>query len=186
MELHYTREQLVDAYNKLPEIVREAISQLDMVETIERVSQKYNLHIDQQGQLSDTIGLVLFGLLSQNSFVDTIQRKLYLTSDQAREIAATVNLEIFARVQEGVRELSTQVLKPPPPPTPATPAPPSREAVLAELENPPPAPTTTVFEQKMAGLFNLPKAPNPPAPISTPTPAAPTKPWEEDPYLEKP
>ncbi len=166
MELNYTKKQLLAAYDQLPELVREAISQINMVATIKAIGEKYQLHIDQTGDLSHEIGLVLVGLLSPTDFLQNIQRKLYLTSDQAKEIAATVNLEIFNRVQESVKGLSEEVLTPAPA-TVETPVPPAE------------------MGEGIVQMFNLPKGSGPAAPTAPPV-AAPSQPWDEDPYLEKP
>ena len=102
-EITYTSEQLQNAYYKLPQLVRQAINKADALSTILTLEKKFNLHIDQIGALGDAINLVLFGLAPPENFVSHIQRKLFLTSEQAREVAATVNTQIFSKVQELVK-----------------------------------------------------------------------------------
>ena len=143
-EISYTQEQLTEAYDKLPTLVREAISRIGTLNTIRSIKNKYGLHIDQTGELADSIGLVLFGLSTPESFVGNIQRKLYLTSEQANDIAQTVNREIFVRVQELVKELSSaEGTTPTPSNTPTSPPPKADDG-----------PTDGIFEQKMAKMFS--------------------------------
>jgi hypothetical protein len=175
MQLTFTKDQLAAAYRRLPETVKEAMSEVDTVTAVEEIGKKNNLHVDQIGKLAQEIGYVLFGLIQPDSFIGNIQRSLFVTPDQARQIGTEVNEQIFQAVQRRVRELTEE------------------EKKAATLE-----PEIETSSPEMAESVETPSAPpTPPAPpsdlgraeilkgIENPTPQNPRA-WDEDPYIEKP
>jgi hypothetical protein len=169
----YTLEQLEEKYRQLPEAVKEAMYSVETSDAVLAIGKKYNLHIDQIGLLAEEAGLVMLGLTPSYQFIDSIQKKLGVNRATAENITLDVNTEIFLPIREFLRQSGGGL--------------PSREEVLRDIENPPPtleetapvpipkteAPTDTIFEQKMAKVFKLPKEEVPPP-----------NPKVIDPYLE--
>jgi hypothetical protein len=168
--MEYTRQQIRAAYDNLPEQVKEVLSSFDPIDAIRDIGAKYNLHLDQVGNLADEIGLVLFGLTKNYEFTDRIQTRLGLNRAQAEQITIDANTEIFLPIREFLKQSSGEL--------------PSREEVLQDIEKPPATlelekpkatPPDTIFEQKMAKMFKLPREETPPS-----------NPEIKDPYLEPP
>lgn len=167
-QLTFTAEQVLAAYRNLPTIVRQSIEEIDLIETIQNIGQKNNLHIDQVGKLSDEVGYVLFGLIQPDSFIGNIQRSLFVTPDQARQIGTEVNEQIFSAVQRRVRELTEEEKKA----AVAEPLPVEAEEAVEAPSAPPAPPNDLGRAEILKGIEN-------------PTPQNPRA-WDEDPYIEKP
>jgi len=162
----YTLEQIEEKYRQLPEAVKEAMYSVETSDAVLAIGKKYDLHIDQIGLLAEEAGLVMLGLTPSYQFIDSIQKKLGANRATAENITLDVNTEIFLPIREFLRQSGGGL--------------PSREEVLRDIENPPPtleeatpASTDTIFEQKMAKMFKLPKEEAPPP-----------NPKVIDPYLE--
>lgn len=135
--MFYTLEQLEERYNQLPEAVKEAMYAVETADKIMAIGKKYNLHIDQIGLLAEETGLVMLGLTPYYQFMDNIQKKLGVNRAASENITLDINTEIFLPIREFLKQGGAL---------------PSREEVLRGVENP-----ETIFEQKMAKMFNLPK-----------------------------
>lgn len=157
--MEYTKEQLNEAYRKLPEGVKETLATMNSVEIIKKISEANRLHIDQMGKLADEITLVTLGLSPAGKFLGRVQQALGVDASAAENITVDVNRQIFSPIQDQLKQ---------PADTPPSNLP-TKEEVLAEIESPSPGPT--VFEQKMSGSFGT-KAENKKPEIS------------QDPYLE--
>ena len=72
--MQYTVEQLEAQYQKLPDDVREAMIKVETANVVGNIGRKYNLHIDQIGDLADEIGLTMLGLTKPDEFVSHIKR----------------------------------------------------------------------------------------------------------------
>lgn len=171
--INYTEAQLNEQYTKLPEVMREAIVSVETADKIMAIGKTHNLHIDQIGSLAENVGLVMLGLLSTKEFNKQIENELKIDHVMAENIAAEVNSQIFLPIRDALRQLTEakdqlptqadvlqEIENPPaapitPPITPATP--PTIEAPAAVIPPPP-----SIFEQKMAGSFSLPKEEAPP------------------------
>lgn len=170
--MNYTEEQLMEAYQKLPGDIQQAIADAETEKKITAIGERHNLHIDQIGELSDETGLVMLGLNHPNKFITNLINRLGLAPHEAETIAQEVNTEVLAAIRDTIRNLANQ----------SGSESITRDQVLSEIENPPPAKAvetkpTEIFEQKVSQIFNLP---------SEKGDATPQKPWEKDPYLEKP
>lgn len=180
--------EIQGAFKKLPRAIQDLYFSEDIAKTAQLIGNKYHLHIDQIGALGDEIGLVMLGFTPTSKFTDHLIERLKVDSDQAKNITNEVNKEIFAKIRAELqkREGETE---------------PDRDQVLNEIENPPKAAASAgsfgatkpgIFEQKVSQIFNLPaeKADVTPASAEATArqspPETPKKPWEQDPYLERP
>jgi hypothetical protein len=180
----YTEEQLLETYQKLPTDIQLAIADAETEKKITAIGYRHNLHVDKIGDLADETGLVMLGLKHPKQFVSSLAERLGLALNEAETIAQEVNTEVLMTIRDTIKKMAEpdggdNSL--------------SRDQVLSEIENPikPPA-TAGIFEQKVSQIFNLPseKADVTPAatevPVRQSLPDKPLKPWEQDPYLEKP
>lgn len=180
--MHYTEEQLMEAYQKLPDDIQQAIADAETEKKVTAIGYRHGLHVDQIGELADLTGLVMLGLEHPNQFVSSLAKRLGIAPIEAETVAQEVNTEVLAELRNTIKKMAEQESNPI-----------SRDQVLHDIENPqkPPA-VPGIFEKKMSQTFGLPSqrteiTPTPSAPeIKKTEPEKPLKPWEQDPYLEKP
>lgn len=146
-DMEYSIEQLEEAFNNLPEDIKDAIQSSDLLKDVQLVGYGNKLHIDQIGALGEEVGYVLLGLTKINNFLPRVEKRLQLSPGLAANIVSDINTRIFAPMKESLRKVhhigpqkkeeeekeSSTPLKP---------------ADLAQADN--------IFEQKMKKLFNRP------------------------------
>ncbi len=110
----------------IPVDILEAIDSSHVYTKLEKIADRYNLHIDQLGQLNvDTEG-VMIGKIKSDKFVETIAKDLEISEEIAEKIAIDINNEIFASLRESLRkmqenkEIKSIPLSTPPPISPNT------------------------------------------------------------------
>ncbi len=173
----YTEEQLLETYQKLPADIQAAIADAETEKKITAIGYRHNLHVDKIGDLADETGLVMLGLKHPGQFVSSLAERLGLAPNEAETIAQEVNREVLTTIRDTIRKMAEQHGG-------GDNNPISRDQVLSEIENPVKAPATPgIFERKVSQIFNLPSEKADVA-VESPTPI--TKPWEADPYLERP
>ncbi|MEK7622179.1 MAG: hypothetical protein AAB415_03290 [Patescibacteria group bacterium] len=183
----FTTEQLEEKYRSLPEVLKETMAGIETAETISGIGKKYQLHIDQIGELADEIGLVMLGLVKTEDFVKHLIIRLGLEQAVAEAMTREVNEQIFLKIRESLQALSASVrpladsgetsmpsdrvetIASLPPPETAAIDLPKREEILDDIENPKATEEDSIFEQKMGKLFRIPR-----------------EEVDLDPYLEKP
>jgi hypothetical protein len=152
----YTKQEMYEASEKLPTPIKKALEDLDVSEILKKISTKNNLHVDQLGKLAREVALVIFGLSPLDKFSSNLQASMSIPAEQAAAVAADVNEEILKTLREAIKNATEHP-----------------EPVEKQAE----PPTESVFEKKISQVFDLSKTE-----AETATP----KPWEQDPYLEKP
>ena len=148
----------------------------DTYNKITIIGNKYNLTIDQVGELSAEIRDVITNITSTSKFTENVKERLEINSLQANQIADDVNKQIFINIRDSLRKIQegtdSATTTPPPqqqrPTTPPQPIPTtqyntsnlSRESLMDQLEHPPVGtPPTVSFVDHL--LVN-PKDPMPP------------------------
>lgn len=197
----------------LPEEIRSLILSSDFYEKIKSIGEKYNLHIDQTGELERETRMILAGLSRSKDFVDRIIFKLEIEKGQAEEIATEINTQIFQSIRSALQKVQEETE----PDLDAMPEPPlepeidrgsmNRADILNGIENPQTTSTRpiNVLEQSgsnqhangddmvdrmLTGTVTQPivtetRAGNPSAPTPAPTTAPnPIKKYSADPYRE--
>ncbi len=156
--MKYTKEQLLEAYNKLPEKLKKAVLSVDTTEAVREIGTKYALPIDKMGELADQVTEVMLGFADPKNFVYNLKTHLGVDEETARKIGEDVNSKIFIPVRESLRSLNDRgsgegVQKPDEI---------TREEVLREIEKTePPAifkgtvtPEESPFDAKMSPGFH--------------------------------
>lgn len=132
--MSYSKEELNEAYKKLPPELQEVFLSVDVTDAITNIGKKYNLHIDQIGLLDSETGLVLLGLTHPTEFVSSLTKRLGIDRIIASQVASDINDQVFLRVREllkdiqknKVKEEEEKEMEPRP----------SKDALLAALEHP--------------------------------------------------
>jgi len=104
--MKYTKAELYEKYENLPDDVQEAFLSINTYNTIKKIVDKYKLHIDQSGMLSEEIGFVMLGVTRPEDFLSNIQQKLGTTIEVAGEIVKDINVEIFFPIRASLKEIN--------------------------------------------------------------------------------
>lgn len=165
--MQHLQQEVDSQIEKSPAIIREAIFSSETAEAVQKIGEKYHLHIDQMGYLAGEIGFVMLGLEPSANFVANIRDRLQIDQTTAESVAADCNTEIFSKIRESLKqgEENRGIAPPLPAEVPASPAGGLAETgplpELGELrdrvEHPSPVaiPPHSIFERKLNETVNL-------------------------------
>jgi len=100
----YTKEQLEELYNQLPEDLQKAVFSQKIGEKIQKTCYE-NKIIDQKDFLKilKNVGYVFLGLLSPEEFKDVLEKKLKVKN--AKRVWQTINNEVFMELKQSLEAL---------------------------------------------------------------------------------
>jgi hypothetical protein len=101
----YTKSQLDKMFAELPDDVKEAMTSVDTVDILKEIQEKYHFHLDQIGDLSAEVGMLMLGATHPQRFISNVEKALGVSKETATEIATTVNEKIFKKVRHSLMEL---------------------------------------------------------------------------------
>ncbi len=103
-----TNEYIKDKFLKLPKEVQVAITAPDLMLKMRSIGDKYKLLLDKQGDLQRQILIVMLGLIPSSEFVSSVSEVLGISEETANSIAADVNEQIFNPIRTHLREWEEQ------------------------------------------------------------------------------
>lgn len=136
----------------LPEHVRNMVMEGNWRTAVYKIGQKYNLHIDELGELEHEIFLVMIGLESSSNLVSNMLTNVTQKRDVVSNIIKEVNETVFEPLRDFIRQTDREIAaiesgaaaRASAPITPTTPTPlnapyeedavPSRDDLLREIE----------------------------------------------------
>lgn len=92
----------------IPEDILKIIKTGMVYKKLEIIGNKYNLFIDQLGQLNADTEMVMVGKIKSDSFVKIIADDLEIDMEKALAIAKDVNTEILDSIRESLRKIQEQ------------------------------------------------------------------------------
>ncbi|HEY0907748.1 MAG TPA: hypothetical protein VGE35_00155 [Candidatus Paceibacterota bacterium] len=127
-------QTIKEAYQKLPDDMKKAVTSLPIMNMMEGIAAKNNLHIDQVGNLYTETVLVLLGLQRTSAFVGNVQKAIGVSAEVARAVAQDVNDQVFVSVRASLQKMAeegefAETLE-------TADVPSDREQLLAEIEDP--------------------------------------------------
>jgi len=99
------KEELIEQYKKLPKDLQRVLASSDIDTAMQEITKRHRLHIDQAGELSDEVGLVLIGVVHPDDFLEDVAFRLRVDKKAAQVIAADVNEHIFKKVRESLMQV---------------------------------------------------------------------------------
>ncbi len=133
-----TPEEIQKKFDSLPADIKAAVYGVDMLNIIQKLGEKYKLHIDQVGTLEAETADVMIGFSKPEEFVGNLSEALIVDRAQAENIAKEINEQVFIKIRESLKNLHTQQVPsivpkvvPAPTTTKTIPAPASTPAVAA-------------------------------------------------------
>jgi len=97
--MEYEYEELKKKYDALPDDIREAMSSVDIAQSVENIGKSHSLHVDQIGQLMDEVSFIMLGLMHPSDFISNIQKSLEIDNQVAQEITKDINEKIFRPIK---------------------------------------------------------------------------------------
>ena len=151
-----TEEQVLQAYNRAPKAIQDALSDGPAVDFMVGLQARYSLHIDVAGKVVGRIRNLLLGLSNPTEFLGELIQ-LGISDTVARSLVGDLNKEVFVPLREEMQKV----------PQDTTPAPEPVTVPQRSLgaEKPLPAPTLA-YEPAVQTLPGSPVAV--PMPVSAP------------------
>lgn len=107
----YTIEFLQERFDALPETIREQMMSLDTARAVEDIGEKHRLHIDQIGELSDEVGLVLLGITRTSDFAAHIAKRTGIATATANAVATEVDTIILKPIKASLISFTANVAR---------------------------------------------------------------------------
>ena len=103
MSTKYSKDELWDVYEKLPEELQEAIFSADTAEHIKQACKRAD--VDKNSEVARFTGQVLMGLLTPKEFKQTLKEDLELSEKQIKGVYREINRFVFMPVRETLSAL---------------------------------------------------------------------------------
>jgi hypothetical protein len=96
----YSKEQLWEAYKKLPEQLKEYLISDGVTDTIEEIFKENNVSEEKKLGISDLINQVLFRLIPIEDFQEILKTDLAIDKATADTVSQSVNRYVFFPIKE--------------------------------------------------------------------------------------
>ena len=100
----YTKRELEAQYEKLPDVLKEALFSVETADKVHEIGKKSGLTIEKMGFMAEEIGRVILGLTRPSEFLSALADRLEVDNDSARKIALDVNHQIFFPLREALKQ----------------------------------------------------------------------------------
>ncbi|MES2314619.1 MAG: hypothetical protein V4524_01630 [Patescibacteria group bacterium] len=107
----FTSEEIQAKFEQLPKGVQDAITSTDVHDGLIAISKKYNLMLDQEGELVDQVGLIMLGLSPSSSFVGNFANSAGVPVKTATALADDINKDIFSKIKTLMRSTQENIEK---------------------------------------------------------------------------
>ena len=105
MDIQTRHPDLDQAYEHLPPDLKDILYNEDTAVSMDNIAIRNSLTMQQEGTVSEVTGLVLFGVLHPNKYIDVLALNLKVDREIAKQIANDVNQEVFQKVRESLRKV---------------------------------------------------------------------------------
>lgn len=185
MQTTYTDEEIESRFQKLPQVLQDAMCDPDIAEKMGVIGKMFGLLREKIRYMSEETGYIILGLTRPQEFVNSLAESLEVNTDKAKVIAKEINHQIFFPLREALKtahqvEVSEDEIergaammkKAPTPPLPPKSTPPPPPRPTEEKKESPLPPPPTVFPQKIVlekkPELNLPPSKIPPIDLRNP------------------
>ncbi|MEK7630756.1 MAG: hypothetical protein AAB417_01885 [Patescibacteria group bacterium] len=98
----FTQQQIIDAYDRLPDPVKDAIFEEATADKIQAVGKKHGLLLDRMGNLAEEVGYVMLGLIPAKEFPEYVMQTCGVSAQKAGEIVTDLNQAVFLPIQDHI------------------------------------------------------------------------------------
>lgn len=92
-----------EAFERLPAVLRDAISSSDVQASLRKLADTYKLHLDKWDILENEIMMALLGITDPNRLMANIMQEVGLPKEQALAITKDVAAIVFDPIQSKLR-----------------------------------------------------------------------------------
>jgi hypothetical protein len=103
------QEEIKRRLDALPQVVRDAIANIDVQKQMRAVSDNHDLHIDQWASLEKEVMLTLLGIQESQDLPQHIQKAIGVSAEEADNLAKDIGVIVFEPIRE---ELERQLEHP--------------------------------------------------------------------------
>ena len=104
--------QLKERLEKLPAVVRDAITSADVQKRMRELANTHNLHVDQWEALENQVLMTLLGLEEPENLEKNLEKEVGLARDIALPLAVDINRIVFQPIRDELqRELGSPQAK---------------------------------------------------------------------------
>ena len=107
MAIHNSQE-VSKKLSETPEDVQDFMSSSKCISSLVAIGEKYNLHVDQTGKLSDQVVYTMIGLENLSDLHGRIIKELGISDDTANLIIYDLNQEVFGPIRESMLAMVKQ------------------------------------------------------------------------------
>lgn len=100
----YPQPQIEERYEKLPEVLKEAMFSPENADLMFEVGKKFGLAIDKIGYMAEETGYVILGFTKPEEFITELEENLDIDSEKAEEVAAEINHRVFLPLREALKQ----------------------------------------------------------------------------------
>ncbi len=90
----------MDINTNTKERLQQIISSAEIYDAVEKIGNKFDLHIDQIGALDSETRSVVIGSKNKDDLVKNISKNLEISEDLASKIVVDINAEVFLKIRE--------------------------------------------------------------------------------------
>ncbi len=109
IEIDGQNKKMKPTETTIPKEILEAIKSSSVYSKLESIGARYNLLLDQIGQLEVDTRMVLIGKLPSVKFIDTVARDLEIDKEISEKIVKDINEEIFMPLRESIRKVQEEI-----------------------------------------------------------------------------
>ncbi len=100
-----TQQQAREQYLKLPQPIRDVLSDDETVKKIEGIAQNNGLTKVEGGMLSQVTSMLMMGFIQPNQYVTEIEKNISVTREVAAHIAQEINRDIFNPIKDALKDV---------------------------------------------------------------------------------
>jgi hypothetical protein len=102
----YSKEELWELYEQLPEDLKRATFSEEVGQTIQNICSKNGVAgEDLIFNITKNVGYVFLGLLSPDEFIDVLEKELKIEKDKAESINSQITTAIFIPLKNSLEKL---------------------------------------------------------------------------------
>jgi len=101
----YTKEQLWNKFDNLPEKVKDIILAPKTIEILDTIVKENGVPVERGLKLARYVDLVLAGIVPITLFRETLEEELQIDQERARKIAMEIRDKIFMQIKDELRKI---------------------------------------------------------------------------------
>lgn len=107
--MDYEYKNLEERMKQLPKELQQALTSVEISDTIKALGDRHDLKLDQEEALYDQTAYVMLGLSPSKDFVKNLSREAGIDEGTALAIAKEINTEVFDKMRSSMRSIEEKM-----------------------------------------------------------------------------